>query len=584
MTKHTYISISAEITRENTKLIDLQTQLEEAKGRKAILIGDQIKECQSRIDTLTQERETIKKVEVKEGEINVEEQLKSKIINWLNQHPSAYYIAKTNQYVLVEDHADDCSMQNVSLNSWEEKPFIVKLARGIDVDQSKLTTTFIKSVFQSQNRIKDNLVYSVSKGKWNHDTYIPYTFMEPYFINNRKIDTRLVNPEFYFNILMHSLSGGKQENQDHIEQWVLHKVINYQSPINTPELVIIGHVGGEGKGTFYSIVKQMFPSGLVGLANTKTLTGGFNRVLENKLVAVFDDQKTSDIPFDVVKQYSGNEEIIIEGKGADQINAEKCFSGLWLANHLPFPLDAGDDTGVYRRFSFITTNIKFFDALKELDPKARHLNENEIKKHGQDVIEKILHNTTYIAGWFNYLKNKHTNVYVGSTINALHGQDYNSLKQQNETTFDRIWRVLVEPALANGQTMPVFVINEIIRHLDGEELAPKTIGSLIQQKINATRTIPLESARLYVSIKSSQADIGIKMQTTVVSVKGRTKHHFNWWTISKGVYKKPERGSVAPLITEDDLLFDLPSKQLPQAPESSNKLQVLLKSINNDLM
>ena len=41
-------------------------------------------------------------------------------------------------------------------------------------------------------------------------------------------DQEAANSLKYFDWLMYSLSGNKKENQDHIEKWILHKIINYK--------------------------------------------------------------------------------------------------------------------------------------------------------------------------------------------------------------------------------------------------------------------------------------------------------------------------------------------------------------------
>ena len=54
--------------------------------------------------------------------------------------------------------------------------------------------------------------------------------MEQYFIDQVSFTpeqaTAVANTVQFFDWLMYSLSGGRAENQEHIERWILHKIIN----------------------------------------------------------------------------------------------------------------------------------------------------------------------------------------------------------------------------------------------------------------------------------------------------------------------------------------------------------------------
>jgi predicted RNA-binding protein len=478
-----------------------------------------------------------------------------KVAEWLKKDSSAAFVIERGEYVYVDNYSITPQKPNVLFRNIEPNKFIQELAVGLGIKIWHLPAPRVIDLFNSVGRTYHMSRYSIDSRLWNSSkVYLPIKHMEPYFINRDEVEGEYSE---YFDWLMYSLSGGKLENQEHIERWIVHKVINYSKAVTTPDIVIVGHVGGNGKGILQAIVRLMFPASLSGKATTKTLKSQFTAILVGKLIVFFDDQDSKEISLDVVKQMAGAETMVFEEKGKDQYEAEKTHSSAWFAQELPFRLTpGGKEGGVDRRFSIMRTNITFLESIRKHYKTDKPVTVEESKDVAENIVKEFLINRVEVAKWFKHLQAKYPEIDESYTLKALHGEDYQYFLDQQNLGIDKVWDKLVVPVLKEGGAVPLFVIKELVRHLETNH-SDKKIANMLRTVIDQSN-MSVVVDRQYMTITPSI--VNKTKQFTVVrpkSLEDWTNRDFDWSLVSRTPYNSA-RLTGTPLIQEDDFCFGAP--------------------------
>lgn len=480
-----------------------------------------------------------------------------KVSEWLKSNPSVAYVIERGDFVYVSDYSVAKEKPNVLFRYIEPNKFVEELAMGLGIKSWHLPPARVKDLFNSMNRTFQMSRFSIDERLWNDSkVYLPIKHMERYFIDKMEVEGEHSE---YFDWLMYSLSGGKLENQEHIERWILHKVINYHKAVTTPDVVIVGHVGGNGKGILQAIIRLMFPASLSGKATTKTLKSQFTAIMIGKLIVFFDDQDNKEISLDVVKQMAGADTMIFEEKGKDQFEAEKTHSSAWFAQDLPFKLTpGGKEGGVDRRFSIMRTNITLLESIR-LHSKVKtgaDMTMEEAKDKAEIIVRDYLINRVEVAKWFKHLQAKYPEINKDYTLKPLHGDDYQYFLDQQNTGVEKVWDKLVVPVIESGGAVPLFVVKELVRHLEGN-YSDKKIANMVRQ-ISAQTNVEVMIDRQYITVVPSV--VQKPKQCTVIrpkNLKDCTNLQFDWHLVSKTPYNSA-RLTGAPIIHEDDLTFGGP--------------------------
>lgn len=569
-------NLAVEKNKRN-KLKKELTKIENITGitaqQKEQMIADKQKEIDNQelvVIELEDSKAVMKAEASDEDEARIEGALTTVHSNLFEQMKSLAYVIKDGEFVFITDRSTSRYSQNVVLSHYNATQFVEWLATSLKLNISDLPPFRVKQLFIDNNRSFEEIRYTVSNSMWSDkEIYLPFSYFKDHFINQFKFEDGDINPDTdpqiikFYEQLMYSVSGGKKENQDHLEQWIVQKVINYNKPITTPELVIVADVGGNGKGILMGIMARMFPRQLVGKANTKTLNGNFNAIMLGKLLVFFDDQNNDEYNLDSIKELSGAETMIYEPKGKDQYEAEKTHSSAFFAQKLPFRLspDVKDD-GVNRRFSVMRTNVTFFESIIKHNPEVTEAN---VKTFANMLINDIMFNRVNIAKWFQHLQKKHPMIDDEFELNPLHGEDYKSFLEDQKGDIENIWDRLIIPVLNAGGCVPIFVIKECITHLGGNSPKYPWTDKRINKKL---KELALYN-KLNVTISKERFDIvsgGVNalglptnsdtVQKTVVALTGsKAKLEFDWNLVSDQDYKAGLKQVDGKLI--DDANFKL---------------------------
>ena len=541
------------LSAENRKLRSIEKANVEIVTDKAQKILDQTAVITKLTDSLAEleiDLKDLSRTRDDENEEKIQGALNAVALQWLKDNPSAGYIIGDEKFIYVENYSSSKEKMNVLVRELDPKVFCEELGNSLKIPSWHLPPQRLKHLFSEMDKSFNLSRYTIDPKRWNHKVYSPIKNMVDFFID-KDVGEEGEQHSRYFDVLMYSLSGGKKENQDHIEQWILHKIINYDKSVSTPDMVLVGHVGGNGKGIIQGIIRQMIPTCLSGRANTKTMNGNFNAIMLGKLVVFYDDQNSKEILLEKVKEIAGADSFIVELKGRDQYEAENTHNSAWFCNILPFPLSpAGQEGGVDRRFSIMRTSITFLESLiRDRKEQGFETTMEEAKDIAEFVVSTILLNRVEIGKWFRHLLKKHP-VDKNFTLKPLHGEDYHYFLERQQSSYDVIWRDLVGPLLKEGKLTPIFVIKELIRHMDGRVVGDKTIvGKMKDLAAQYREEVSFE--RIYIDISPRSSDK--KKQCAVIQRTKSTDNTFDWSLVSNADFCSVARNEN--LIEEDNLVF-----------------------------
>ncbi len=154
----------------------------------------------------------------------------------------------------------------------------------------------------------------------------------------------LTNPEK--NKCKYQTGTGKDVNAlEHFVKWL--SIVSTKNVKTGILPIFISATPGAGKGVIQKLLfNYIFSNDYSTQITSKTLTGGFNSVIENKLFWMFDEgqiQKSEQVKVaGALKNLITEEQMIVEQKGKDQRAMFNCSNGLIASNIFAIPLDTDD--------------------------------------------------------------------------------------------------------------------------------------------------------------------------------------------------------------------------------------------------
>lgn len=486
----------------------------------------------------------------------------------INQNHLAY-IATDGKYILIKNYSTTDERVNLSSQYLAWHPMIGVLNNLIkrpgffsDLNQDDLRTAFEKA--NASYMIK---TASFDNPKWDKE-YV-FNILEVQRKYWAPIDRGDVYNEL-FDDLIYSLGGGKAENIEHIEKWVAFKYLNPDKVKNTPGLNITGKPGGNGKGLFTQFLTSVFTPLGVTVIRGKNLTGGFNSIMEGKVITVLDDERKDKFPQDELKQNSGNGSIVIEPKGVDAYSVDSTATTIVLDNTGLVELKGGGSGSEDRRWSIISTELTLLEILQQ----KYSLTEEE-SKHLAEKIGELCENRIECGKWIAAMIKKH-NVQDIDVLMSLHGADYQArLLEQKDNWSDIFERIL--PVFVNQGVIPFKFVKEIVEAETGNRIAkPQTLSSKFGEFL---------SRKGYKNVESTDVNINITFpgSGTIEKFKGSvrridpTARTFDYSLISSSTYSKKtaltkETIQIHDFADEDDDFTEVQNQpRYPATPLKNEK-------------
>ena len=233
-----------------------------------------------------------------------------------------------------------------------------------------------------------------------------------------------------FDVLMHSLGGGKPENIEHIGQVLAWKYIHPEE-FKLPALIIYGE-GGVGKNLLVDVILKCVYGPQAITLTYDMIDGNFNSMLCGKVVVFIDEQAHEKTNMDVMKRMVQNKTLAINEKYGPQMIVDNsalyitgdngCLSGIKLAH------DESD-----RRWSII--RIEPGHTFAYWVSQSLECSIDDAKKFIKDN-EYIFKDKDEVARWLGNMIDTYGN--IASYPNALHGDDYNTLGEQQTDIGDDV--------------------------------------------------------------------------------------------------------------------------------------------------
>ncbi|MBK3776421.1 hypothetical protein GAY31_20065 [Azospirillum brasilense] len=283
----------------------------------------------------------------------------------------------------------------------------------------------LHEVMAEQKRIKKRMTYSAKNVGDDILNMLRYEPLVP-------IDEE---PHWFFDMLIYSISGGKRENIEHIEQLIVSK---WRCPHDAtlPWLVL-----NDGGGTGKSLLGQRLLPGLFGAEvvgknlDVMDICGKFNSQVAGLLVGLINEKPEDNYDHNKLKAVAGSPTVYFEQKGLPRVEGENFFLGIMASNNSGGTVNlAGNDSD--RRFSIVAGNKPIEVWISETLGWSRQEAHEWIKNEGQWILES----RTECGKWIAALVKRWPTV---QSVRALHGADYLELVSAQKTieqqVFDHIF-------------------------------------------------------------------------------------------------------------------------------------------------
>jgi len=485
------------------------------------------------------------------GDIDVKEQKVRKKNNWQTEKPTVDRIIAENHigYIINEDKFIYCRDFGAGQSNVQFK--LVNSAR-IGRVLNKMSNSVIQGkdhyelvdYFQETGHSFLDVTSSFNKLKWKEsDVYNKMSVIRQKWI--QPIDDGVAYHSD-LDLLIHCVAGGKQENIDHLKQWVAFKYLNPDRNANIPNIDAGGNPGGNGKNTFVTALKTIFTNTCVVQAHKEELEK-FNANWEMAVILYYDEPEEKELAAGKLKQATGSEDMRVEKKGIDATMADRNYNFIFMSNndHGVVKLSGGSSGGEDRRYSVINTNLVLADMYRDAG-----LTQDQVLDRLNNLTQKIVKDPQEMGRWLAAIIKQYSVAQIGS-LPALHGEDYRNRFQDQKDAITEAFDAVV-PVFQKQTCMPLSILCDIARAHTGQQ-------RLTDRGVQKSWTQYLKRNKIEVDVndrvryKSLWKTDNIKWaQGKVYNTPGIATTDFQWETV---VSKKPNYNSVNLPFGKDDLII-----------------------------
>ena len=326
-----------------------------------------------------------------------------KCVNDIIENYDYYYIASQNTYVLFLDGewtyltATAMSKRHPILNLHPAS--LLYDNAMVESERVKLKSTY---TFKSVN---DNTLNLMRKDNW----------LQPVEGD--------VHP--YFNVLLQSLSSGKQENYDHLEHVIAWKYMRPED-FQLPCVVIYGD-GAVGKGILLEhVFGGIFTQQQCVATKQNDILGNFNSTIIGKTVVMVDEISANKNDMSAFKTLVGNATVNVNEKGLKQYKADQTALFFAGSNDVLSAISLAGD-GSDRRWSIMRVvagwTLRYW--LDKYDYKDAE---------PQDLCD-VVANEDNLAKWLHHICKKWKDA---GRPKPLHGEDYATLIDDQKSELEEL--------------------------------------------------------------------------------------------------------------------------------------------------
>jgi hypothetical protein len=454
--------ITAQVKQQEEMLINpaFPAEAKDAVNRK-------INELRASYDSLSEELVDLEEREIKSA--------RAELISMISANHLAY-VASDAKYVYVKNLSSVDSSVNLVMWYLDWKKLLGMLTKYSSTPTKfrNLCEADVAQAFYEAKQYYLAKTFSFNEPKWNKDDVFNVLSVQ------RKYWAPINNGSEYspfFDDLIYSLCGGKQENIEYLEKWVAFKYLYPEKHKIIPGINITGKPGGNGKGMFIAILKSIFNESGVAIMKSKSLTGGFNSQIEGKVLAIMDDEKKDGFAQTELKQAAGNASQVIEPKGVDAYTVDSTANLIILDNTGLVKLAGGGSAGEDRRWSIIDTEITLLEILSD----KYGFNPDEAKQLAEEM-GKMFEDRIEVGKWLSAMIQKHK-VNQMAVIQPLHGADYKNRLEEQKDQFHSVFEQIC-PVLIDQRIFPARFLGEIIEAELGKKINPTTLDTRFKEYLS----------------------------------------------------------------------------------------------------
>jgi hypothetical protein len=377
--------------------------------------------------------EAAKRIEMADFKKKQDEATAARLAPYITEK-DVYYVGEKNCYMMYQNEG-----------GWKsyEPAAMAKLARLTSADDKEIFDDLLRATGRlkeytviSFHKKPENILNFLSTEDWLHPTQGEY------------------HP--IFDIVMSSLSGGKQENRDHLEKCLVWK---YKHPedYKVPCITISG-AGGVAKNEFVELtLSTIFGERQVIALGTEQAFGQYNGQMIGKTVVFIDEAIVEKSDAEALKRKVGNKTISINEKYGLQGTYENT-PWYWLGGNgtngaVMLAKDVTD-----RRYSVLTVkhSVMYWVCLHlAIDPPQI----GEVLPASHEAVQwyqenaNVLSDKEQVAKWLYSIVMKWWSQKF--TPSALHSEDYQRVVASQKNYFD--------------ETME-YVFNDKFKHIEGATL------------------------------------------------------------------------------------------------------------------
>ena len=538
--KVTLENLELRIKVQKSKLNELQKKYanETNEQIKQILYND-IQNVESDINDLSIERDAILESKKKSARQVLDDVIKDNEIA---------YIASDDKYVLIRNYSDTEKRVNLAEKTLAKEKIIgvLNVLSGISGTFDDLNSVEIRQCFERNKKSFLIKTSSFDKTKWR-ETEVYNTILQqkkfwaPIWKNEETKELITDDYDTAFDDVLFSLAGGKAENIEYIEKWVAFKRLYPEKCKITPGINITGVPGGNGKGMFGQILTSIFTDKGVSTVKAKNFTGGFNQILEGKVIGILDDEDKNKFPHSELKQVAGNQSIVIEPKGVDAYSVDSTANIIVFDNTGLVKLVGGGSSGEDRRWGIIITNSTLLETLID----KYQIDMDQARSLAKCYSEQIFDDRIECGKWIAHLIRKY-DVLNMDVLAPLHGVDYSARLTEQKDEWTEIFDQIL-PVIVNQGFIPFKFIKEIVEATTGEKIRkPATLSKKFDEYMTRKGFKNVEAAEV-------NYKIGFGAMSPVQKEKAKVRRIdenstiFDYKLISNAMYSK---GSV---ISKDTL-------------------------------
>lgn len=375
------------------------------------------------------------KAEQQANQLEQDIKVQNQKFEWLRSYITTqdlYYLIRPKifaSYELIGDDRKwlhsvaDTLLEEIGSDFYDEYPLI-------DFNLSK---DQIKKIFKEQRRTFKNFGDDNGLGKYLSHTDVS----KSYWINGKNnMNYEKATPEIneYIKLVMMSVCGNKEENFDHFCHWLYWKLFNPTQTQALPAINVINKDGGAGKTLLVEyLLATMFTHDSIVNANL-TKIAGFNKLLEGKHIAIFEESSQKKVDDEALKSILGSKNITIEPKGVDSYSVKNHLAFIFFTNDQAGSFKLGRDgagSGINRRYSIIKTDTTLVQNC------INNVNDIETDQQAIDLISDsiipVLSSPEHAANFAKWLDQNYA---TKPMPRALHGEDFHSLFADTKTSIE----------------------------------------------------------------------------------------------------------------------------------------------------